>query len=92
MKKVLLSVLILIFSLTVFSQNTNFDLSEYGVKIEPDKRLIIVMASLEAAGIETPLAQQGTEFRQKLQADLQDLNPELRQKLKTFIDQYKRRH
>ncbi len=92
MKKVLLPVLILIFSLNVFSQSTNFDLSDYGVKIEPDKRLIVVMSSLEAAGLDTPLTQQGNEFREKLRADLQDLNPELRQKLKAFIDQYKRRH
>ena len=92
MKKVFLLALILIFSLNAFSQNTGFDLSNYGVKIEPDKRLIVVLASLEAAGLETPLTQKGEEFRRKLQADLQDLNPELRQKLKTFVDQYKRRH
>jgi hypothetical protein len=51
-----------------------------------------MLASLEAAGLETPLTEKGADFRQKLQADLKDLNPELRQKLKTFIDQYKRRH
>ncbi|MGI8641944.1 MAG: tetratricopeptide repeat protein [Pyrinomonadaceae bacterium] len=92
MKKVLFLVFILIFSLNVFAQNADFDLSNYGVNIEPDKRLIVVLASLEAAGLETPLTEKGVDFRQKLQADLKDLNPELRQKLKTFIDQYKRRH
>jgi tetratricopeptide (TPR) repeat protein len=94
MKRVLFIILFAVFSLNVFAQNTQprFDLTNYGVKIEPDKRLMVVMASLEAAGMETPLTEKGAEFRRKLQADLQDLNPELRQKLKTFVDQYKRRH
>jgi tetratricopeptide (TPR) repeat protein len=94
MKRVLLIVLLAVFSVNAFAQNTQsrFDLSGYGVRIEPDKRLMVVMASLEAAGMETPLTEKGAEFRRKLQADLQDLNPELRQKLKTFVDQYKRRH
>ena len=92
MKKVLLFIIIAIFSINVFAQNASFDLTEYGVKIEPDRRLIVVLASLEAAGLETSLTEKGTEFRQQLKADLQDLNPELRQKLKTFVDQYKKRH
>jgi tetratricopeptide (TPR) repeat protein len=94
MKRILFIVLLAVFSLNVFAQNTQprFDLTDYGVRIEPDKRLMVVMASLEAAGMETPLMEKGAEFRRKLQADLQDLNPELRQKLKTFVDQYKRRH
>ncbi len=94
MKRVLFVVLFAVFSLNVFAQNTQprFDLTGYGVRIEPDKRLMTVLAALEAAGMETVLTEKGAEFRRKLQADLQDLNPELRQKLKTFVDQYKRRH
>ncbi len=94
MKKVLSVVLFAVFSVNAFAQNTQsrFDLTNYGVRIEPDKRLMVVMAALEAAGMETPLTEKGAEFRQKLRADLQDLSPELRQKLKTFVDQYKRRH
>jgi len=94
MKKVLFLFLLMIFSLNAFAQSTQprFDLSQYGVRIEPDKRLMTVLAALEAAGIETPLTTEGTKFRQELQADLQSLSPELRQKLKTFVDQYKRRH
>ncbi len=94
MKRVLFIVLFAVFSLNVFAQNTQprFDLTNYGVRIEPDKRLMTVLAALEAAGMEMPLTEKGAEFRRKLQADLQDLNPELRQKLKTFVDQYKRRH
>lgn len=94
MKRVLFIVLFAVFSVNTFAQNTQprFDLANYGVRIEPDRRLMVVMASLEAAGMETPLTEKGAEFRRKLQVDLQDLNPELRQKLKTFVDQYKRRH
>lgn len=92
MKKVLLFIIIATFSINVFAQNTSFDLTDYGVKIEPDKRLIAVLAALEAAGLETSLTEKGAEFRQKLKADLQELNPDLRQKLKMFVDQYKRRH
>ncbi len=94
MKKVLLFAIVFIASVNVFAQNqpTSFDLTNYGVKIEPDKRLIIVMASLEAAGLDTPLAADGEKFRRKLKTDLLGLSPELRQKLTVFVEQYKRRH
>lgn len=94
MKRVFFLALILVFSVGVFAQNTSqvFDLSQYGVKIEPDRRLIAVLASLEAAGLETPLTTKGTEFRQKLQTDLATLNPKLKQDMKFFVDQYKKRH
>lgn len=94
MKKILFFFLLTLFSANVFAQNsqTGFDLSQYGVRIEPDRRLITVLAALEAAGIETPLTTEGVKFRQRLKTDLQNLNPELRQKLKTFVEQYKRRH
>jgi len=84
----------MIFSANVFAQSAppRFDLAQYGVRIEPDRRLITVLAALEAAGVETPLTLEGTKFRQRLQTDLQNLSPELRQKLKTFVDQHKRRH
>ncbi len=94
MRKVLLLALVLIFSVSHFAQNapTGFGLTNYGVKIEPDRRLMVVMASLEAAGLDTPLATEGEKFRQKLKTDLQGLSPELRQKLVIFVEQYKRRH
>ncbi|MDQ6787683.1 MAG: hypothetical protein M3033_12820 [Acidobacteriota bacterium] len=92
MRKVLFFVLILISVASVFAQKAQtFDLTNYGVRVEPDKRLITVLASLEAAGVETPLTAKGMEFRRQLQSDLQTINPELRQKIKTFFDQYKRR-
>ena len=94
MKRVLLLSAFLIFSVNTFAQTppTAFDLTNYGVKIEPDRRLMVVMASLEAAGLDTPLTADGDKFRQKLKTDLQSVSPELRQRLVIFIEQYKRRH
>ncbi|MGI8786487.1 MAG: hypothetical protein ACR2HG_01830 [Pyrinomonadaceae bacterium] len=94
MKKVLLPFIFLIFSVNAFAQTTQagFDLANYGVQIEPDRRLIVVMASLEAAGLDTPLTPEGEKFRQKLKTDLLSLSPDLRRKLVVFIEQYKRRH
>ena len=95
MRKVLFFVLTLVFASNIFAQKTtqaNFDLSSYGIRIEPDKRLITVLASLEAAGIQTPLTAKGAKFRAQVQTDLQNVNPATRQKIKTFFDQYKRRH
>jgi tetratricopeptide (TPR) repeat protein len=95
MKKVLLLAVIFIASVSVFAQNPptgSFDLTNYGVKIEPDKRLMVVMASLEAAGLDTPLTAEGENFRQKLKTDLLGMDVDLRRKMVVFIEQYKRRH
>lgn len=93
MKKVFLLILTAVFAVSVLAQNqpAGFDLSNYGVKIEPDKRLIVVLASLEAAGLETPLSGQGTEFRKRIVTDLEKLNPDLRARMRMFVDQYSRR-
>lgn len=102
MKKVLLLVLVFIFIGNVFSQVTpqktpavvpqkSFDLAEYGVRIEPDKRLIIVMAALQYAGVEIALTQRGKEFSQKLKTDLVLNDEDLRTKMKTFFERYKSR-
>jgi hypothetical protein len=95
MKRVFFLALILVFSVgAVVAQTTSqaFDLSQYGVRIEPDRRLIVVLASLEAAGLETPLTEKGRDFRQKLRTDLKGLNPDLQQKMAFFVAQYKKRH
>lgn len=101
MKKVLLVVLVFIFIGNIFSQNTPnatrvvqqkpFDLIEYGVKIEPDKRLIVMMAALEYAGVETSLSDAGKEFSKKLKADLGAGNENLKLKIKGFFESYKSR-
>ncbi len=94
MKRVLLLAALLIFPVNFFAQNaqTNFDLTNYGVRIEPDKRVMTVLAALEAAEIDTPLGEEGAKFRQKLRTDLLSLSPALRQKLVVFVEQYQRRH
>lgn len=94
MKRLLLLAAILIFAANAFAQNapTGLDLSGYGVKIESDKRLMTVLAALEAAGLDTPLSADGEKFRQKLKTDLLGLDPALRQKMTIFVEQYKRRH
>lgn len=68
------------------------DLSNYGVSIEPDKRLITVLASLEAAGVPTDLSEQGEEFRGTLEKDLAGVDRDLRLKLKVFVEQYAKRY
>lgn len=94
MRKVLFLILFLFSAGSIFAQQKaqTFDLMQYGVRVEPDRRLIAVLASLEAAEIETPLSAKGAQFRARLKTDLQNISPELRQKIKFFVDQYKRRH
>lgn len=103
MKKILLITFILIFPLSIFAQNTSLDITDYGVTIAPDKRLMVVLASLEAARtknasgdytpvLKTPLSEQGEKFRQQLQGDLANLDGDLRQKISNFVLQYKRRY
>lgn len=95
MKRILLLAAILVLAVNAFAQGnapTGLDLSGYGVKIESDKRLMTVLAALEAAGLDTPLSADGEKFRQKLKTDLLGLDPALRQKMTIFVEQYKRRH
>lgn len=106
MKKVVLFVFILVFGTNAFAQTnvpTGFDLSNYGVKIEPDKRLMTVLATLEAArtkeasgeevpAIKTPLSAQGARFREQLKDDLSLLPADLRTKISVFIERYKKAH
>ena len=51
MKRAVLGLLFLVFTASAFAQNvpTGFDLSNYGVRIEPDKRVIVMLAALDAA-------------------------------------------
>lgn len=101
MKKILLLFLAAIFIQNIFAQSSprpvqavqpSLDLTQYGVEIAPDKRLIIVTATLEAGDMNTPLTAAGENFRQVLRRDSQNISPELRQKIKNFIDRYKNQH
>jgi hypothetical protein len=66
---------------------TAFDLSDYGVSLQPDARLIIVMAALDAAGFDpTPAGKEPGAFRLLLRKDQANLDPGLRERLKGFFD------
>jgi hypothetical protein len=69
---------------------TAFDLSEYGVSLRPDARLIIVMAALDAAGFDpTPAGKEPGAFRLLLRKHQANLDPGLRERLKAFFDRNK---
>lgn len=110
MHRVILVLVLTLFSVSAFGQTgvpAGFDLSNYGVRIEPDKRLIVVLAALEMAGqknpagtydrlLNTPLSDAGIAFRAELAKDplLKESVPseaELRTKITAFVSQYKRR-
>lgn len=105
MRSLFSAIFVLLAAIAGLGQNSpaEFDLSNYGVRIEPDKRLMVVLATLEAARttndsgesvpvINTPLSTQGKQFRELLKSDLAALNEDLRQKISTFVIQYKRRN
>ncbi len=82
---------------------SGFDLSNYGVRIEPDQRVMIVLAALDSARTEdengkqirslnTQLSPEGTEFRELLSSDLVQMPADLRKKISTFVNLYKERN
>jgi hypothetical protein len=71
-------------------QGATFEVSEYGVDFQADPRLIVVMAALDVAGLDTtPAGRQPSAFRVKLRKDLANLDPTLREKMKTFYERNK---
>ncbi len=105
MQRVFLFIIFAVFTVGVCAQApvTGFDLSNYGVKIEPDKRLMVVLASLEMATskdadgkeiklINTSLSEKGTKFREQVIADNASLPADLRNKITMFVTAYKKRH
>ncbi len=105
MRAFFLVVLLSIFSSAALGQHVpaGFDLTNYGVRIEPDKRVIVVLAALEAArttdasGNPVPvlspkLSPEGEKFRDLLRSDLAALKPEIRDKITQFVTQHKRRN
>lgn len=68
----------------------SFDLAEYGIELQPDSRLIIMMAALDAAGFDpTPGGREPSAFRAQLRRDQADLDPDLRQRMRTFYERNK---
>src|SRR5437868_6320665 len=108
MRLIFVTALLLLLSAGTFAQASQrpvagFDLANYGVRIEPDKRVMAVLATLEAARttneagesvpiINTPLSAQGNEFRELLKSDFAALNEDLRTKISAFVLGHKRRH
>lgn len=105
MKKAVFLALFFVLSVQVFAQGpaAGFDISNYGVRIEPDKRVMVVLATLEAARttndtgepvpiLKTPLSAEGEKFREQLRSDLAALNDDLRQRISTFVIAYKKRN
>ncbi len=92
--KLLFPVILLLAASATFGQNTSlqFDFEAHGVRIEPDKRLFTVLASLEATGVTVPLSPKGETLRIKLKEDFKTLDPALVTKMKTFIRLYKTRY
>lgn len=77
---------------TAPAQNTQpaFNLAEYGVRLEPDQRLIVMMAALDAAGFDpTAAGKQPSAFRAIVRKDNSSLDPGLRERLKTFFERNK---
>jgi hypothetical protein len=64
-----------------------FDLMDYGVRIEPEPRLIVMMAALDAAGFDpTPAGQEPSAFRARVRADQADLDEGVRRRLRDFFE------
>ncbi len=79
------------------------DLTTYGVRIEPDKRVMVVLAAMQMAGtknadgsfspsLKLALSPAGAACRDKLIADNTELPEDLRGRLTTFIANHKRLH
>lgn len=68
-----------------------FDLSEWGVRIQPDARLIVMMAALDAAGFDpTPKGQEPAAFRAQIRREQKDLDADLRQRMRVFFERSNR--
>ncbi|HJP94092.1 MAG TPA: hypothetical protein VJ875_19190 [Pyrinomonadaceae bacterium] len=94
MKQYLLFLLAIVLTTGVVSAQTvqqrpgaAFEVSDYGVDFVADQRLIVVMAALDAAGFDPlPPGRSPSTFRTKMRKDLANLDPGLRDRLKTFYE------
>ncbi len=64
-----------------------FDLSDYGVRIQPEPRLIVMMAALDAAGFDpTPTGTTSSALRAEVRRQQSELDENLRARLHTFYE------
>lgn len=100
---ILLFVCVSAVSVSAQTAAPGYDLSNFGVRIAPDKRVMIVLAAVEsarttnAAGddvpvITTPLSAEGVKFRELLRSDLAAMPADLRQRISTFMVAHKKRY
>jgi tetratricopeptide (TPR) repeat protein len=69
-----------------------FDLSEVGVQVLPEPRLIVIMAALDAAGFDpTPEGEDLPVFRAQVRKDQANLDPDLKKRLSAFFERNKLR-
>lgn len=78
------------------TQQQIVDLTQYGIRIQPDARLVVMMAALEVAGFnpsqncEDPNIKHSLkltcEFRARVRKDLADVDPDLRKRMREFFD------
>jgi hypothetical protein len=105
MRKLGLFVLFAVLGVAAQAQKVpaSFNLESYGVRVEPDKRVMLVLATLEMAQsfdpkdngarlIKTPLSEKGNAFREELARDNATLPDDLRKKISVFLTSYKKRH
>ena len=105
MRRFFLFIILAALAASVSGQNptAGFDLSNYGVRIEPDRRLMTVLAALEMASsrnaegkdvklINTQLSEKGAQFREQVIQDNASLPEDLRSRISMFVSQYKKRH
>jgi len=102
MKRAILLFAICFLAVSAHAQTvqSGFDLSNYGVRIAPDKRVLIVLAAVDSARtdsgsgktsvIDTKLSKTGTAFRERIESEL-TVPDDLRQKISMFLTQYRKR-
>lgn len=72
------------------TRQSGFDLSDAGVQIRPEPRLVVVMAALDAAGFDpTPAGETPSDFRLQVHKDQASLDPDLRRRLRDFYERRK---
>src|SRR5205807_664239 len=75
---------------TTQQANQSFDLTEFGVRLAPEPRLIIVMAALDAAGFDpTPPGKDISSFRALVRNDQVSLDANVRERLLALFERNK---
>jgi hypothetical protein len=69
------------------ARSGTLDLSDYGVQIAPETRLIVMMAALDAAGFDpTPEGREPSGFRALVRRDQANLDADLRARMRRFYE------